>query len=1152
MTIQSTDIVLYESERMTDEASGGGRPTGKQVPDATLNALFQKTSRLDRTEGRINLTKVFCGVKTATNEAFQGSHFAIIKDAEDANVNVLCVAGTPTDVRSAARSRIEAYLVPGVDARMFLLGDQYAGQRTILMYQETTAPLPELGSTLYIRQNNASGVQTAEEYVKIASMDTNVQTFTYETKSGTFETLVRRVLTIKLSARLKTTLTGGTPYPTGTAVSGSIPAAKVYNTNVAAAAQFYGVTKLTRAAAAGSKEIIVAEVTKPVVPSAYSENILTEVEALGELAQLAQTGAAQTTTLTFATVSGNQSRSYLPRIPTRGMTLTIDSGVYKDDGTGTLKFISGTDNFSSITVSYETGQVDAWRKSSVYTSTATAAWTPAARLMGPAISQAIAVTQANRTFSWVFDCTGAIPELGTVTIWYRSMSKWQLIQDDGTGKLTGAGTGSVSLAGTVSATFSSLPDAESSIVLAWLPNGSLEHTGLAGTTLNVAKTQRLSIGSPIKPGSLTISWVSGGVAKTATDNGTGGLTGNASNATIFYAAGVVTFVPDGLPDGSYTITYTKSPYTLGVVTFPSAPTDSATFAAGKTLAPGTVRITYNVTRQMSIGPSATAVTIVDDGAGKLLRDGVQVGTIDYSAGTGSFGYAKQYTYTTTNWVPIEFGGYRVEKETHTAYETVSGAGNVQGLTSTDADGSQKTATLPIAELNFNVGTNLVAGSLMFVDNSITYIDRGGVLWKSPASQTGAGERVGRVEYASGNVIVDNPKAMTGAVTIVAGVLLTSRPYITDVVWRTPGSPLKPANMFVTGTKADGSTVSGSADATGGIVGTGVSGTVDITSGLCTAKFAAPVAAASVKYSAVILTALPLDSDALGLDPVRLPPDGKVPIFTDGLGVIVGHTGTINIATPTAGQVIDCGRDYIADFWITDVNDKKLSVGQYTEDRDSGVVTMKAGLQLVDVTGAALTPPLTLHHRIEHRSLLQDVQPNGTLTLAIPLAQDYPAGETYVSSYLRQGDRFASWASMFVQLAWDSSAPNWGHTAVGPEILADYNEIDYPLQVTNQGCVDDEWLILFTNTTTFNIISRDRGLISSGNITTDAAPLNPNTGTPYWTLRKQGWSSGWAQGNVLRFTTSSALGPVWLIRCVSIGVATHPDDKFLYAQYGDAA
>ena len=94
------------------------------------------------------------------------------------------------------------------------------------------------------------------------------------------------------------------------------------------------------------------------------------------------------------------------------------------------------------------------------------------------------------------------------------------------------------------------------------------------------------------------------------------------------------------------------------------------------------------------------------------------------------------------------------------------------------------------------------------------------------------------------------------------------------------------------------------------------------------------------------------------------------------------------------------------------------------------------------------------------------------------------------------------------------------------------------------------MIKFSTTTTFDLVSRDRGLIASGNTTTDAMPINPNTGTPYFVLRKGGWSAGWATGNVVRFTTRSALAPVWLLRCVSIGVATHPDDQFEYMQYGD--
>ena len=42
MTIQPTDLVIYESERMTDEANGGGRPTGRVIPDNTRGRMGRR------------------------------------------------------------------------------------------------------------------------------------------------------------------------------------------------------------------------------------------------------------------------------------------------------------------------------------------------------------------------------------------------------------------------------------------------------------------------------------------------------------------------------------------------------------------------------------------------------------------------------------------------------------------------------------------------------------------------------------------------------------------------------------------------------------------------------------------------------------------------------------------------------------------------------------------------------------------------------------------------------------------------------------------------------------------------------------------------------------------------------------------------------
>jgi len=106
-------------------------------------------------------------------------------------------------------------------------------------------------------------------------------------------------------------------------------------------------------------------------------------------------------------------------------------------------------------------------------------------------------------------------------------------------------------------------------------------------------------------------------------------------------------------------------------------------------------------------------------------------------------------------------------------------------------------------------------------------------------------------------------------------------------------------------------------------------------------------------------------------------------------------------------------------------------------------------------------------------------------------------------------------------------------------------------VTDRGAVDEQWALVFTGTSTYNVIGKTRGLIASGNLTTDLAPLNPNTGTPFFVLEAAGFSNGWANNNVVRFDTSSALAPIWLLRCISVGRATHPDDRFEVFQRGDA-
>ena len=76
-------------------------------------------------------------------------------------------------------------------------------------------------------------------------------------------------------------------------------------------------------------------------------------------------------------------------------------------------------------------------------------------------------------------------------------------------------------------------------------------------------------------------------------------------------------------------------------------------------------------------------------------------------------------------------------------------------------------------------------------------------------------------------------------------------------------------------------------------------------------------------------------------------------------------------------------------------------------------------------------------------------------------------------------------------------------------------------------------------------------IATGTTAADCVPINPQTGTPYFTIRKEGWGTGWAAANAVRFNTDSALGPVWIARTVLSGQGTVEDDEFRLQIRGDA-
>jgi hypothetical protein len=303
-----------------------------------------------------------------------------------------------------------------------------------------------------------------------------------------------------------------------------------------------------------------------------------------------------------------------------------------------------------------------------------------------------------------------------------------------------------------------------------------------------------------------------------------------------------------------------------------------------------------------------------------------------------------------------------------------------------------------------------------------------------------------------------------------------------------------------------------------------------------------VLADTIRYAAVAYSYIPLDKTIIGIDQVKLPSDGRVPIFRTGDVAVIHNTASETVTTPTNGLVIDVGRVRLSRVWIFDEGDAdtRVATNKYTVDLDAGIVT------LVDVSG--LVGPLRVEHRIEDMGLLSDVQMR-QLTFSRPITHDYPAVTSGISSALVIGDLQARASRPFDQQTW---AGVWADSVIGNQANAQYNSTQYPIEVTNIGAITERWYFIFRTTTTVDVVGESVGVIATGlSIALDIAPLNPATNTPYLIVRALGWGAGWAVGNILRFNTVGANWPIWLARTTQQGPATVDSDSFRIQIRGDA-
>lgn len=503
----------------------------------------------------------------------------------------------------------------------------------------------------------------------------------------------------------------------------------------------------------------------------------------------------------------------------------------------------------------------------------------------------------------------------------------------------------------------------------------------------------------------------------------------------------------------------------------------------------------------------------------------------------------------------------------------------------DSSGVNQSSTIAVADklrldLSSGYDEQILTGSARFKVGADTFLDRDGILYRNVNPSNNSGIASGSIQYGTGKVEIESwtPNG-DNTVSLDSLTTTTDLPPMNQISFRTPVIPIRPQSLTVVVASLEHGQLTLTTDENGVIETSLAHGKINHDTGFVDIYFYTKteiteanraeiitkdwydarmeyeelgktyinvpvwIDGSSVRYNAIAYTYIPLDSEILGLSATRLPLDGRVPIFRVGDIGIVSSSKSQELPSHVAGQIYNLNDQRISWCELEDSQGTKVPLDMYVVDYDYGKVTLNG-----DFAMGALVAPLTAKYRYQDMGLIRDVQISGQLTFTKPLTHNYDAADTIVGSALVIGDMQSRYTRKFVQETWDNT---WADESTGSGISANYNDALYPITVTNKGAIQERWALVFTSNSSFRIVGETTGqLAGTGSTNADCAPINPVTGLPYFTVKKEGWGAGWANGNVLRFNTIAANFPVWVIRTVKQSEPTVLSDEFQIMLRGD--
>lgn len=541
----------------------------------------------------------------------------------------------------------------------------------------------------------------------------------------------------------------------------------------------------------------------------------------------------------------------------------------------------------------------------------------------------------------------------------------------------------------------------------------------------------------------------------------------------------------------------------------------------------------------------TALVLTDDGNGGLLWGGKKLpgGRVNYA--TGEITIAKADL----------LGEMAVPQ--YSAHQMTNGASSIQALSGKTtlqradvrllapktaqvsciqaADSRSVSQTVQTGYRTYDILAGLpwpracVFSSWAFEVGGKVIFERDGVLYQNFDIFTGNATVVGSLSH-DGTLRLTNMAANANpTVKILRGVYAAGDYEVETFCGRTEAAPVKPQS-FTIYAKNGGETLTGKAGADEQISGS-LNGQIDTSTGFFTVKADKPIPPDSLRYNAVAVSSVPLDSTVIGINATRLPADGRVPVFRRGDLVVIGNRLKQDIGSAhTAGQTVQLARQQLDRLCVVDAAGKHVDAALYDYDLDAGTLTWANPLNL-----SAYALPLTAVQIWEEENRVTDTDISGSLKLQFGVSRDYPQDGTYVSGAIIGGDLAVLATEPFSQKAWTNV---WQDSRIGEEMLAKLNVKDYPLVLTSAGAITQRWLIRFVSPTQFELYGEHLGLVAAGDILSDLAPSNPATGKPYFRLPAAAFGGGWAAQNCIRFNTSGTPMPVWVLRSVQPSADRH--------------